>query len=474
MSEDAWSDGTQIARRIRQKELSATEAVTAAIERIERVNPRINAVIITLFEEALRTASNASWEPGLLYGVPFLLKDLGPTQAGQPFYLGNKALMLADNRAKTDSVLGERFRRLGLMTIGKTNTSEMGAQTTTQPLSFGPTRNPWDPDQSPSGSSGGTAAAIAAGLVPIAHGNDGLGSIRLPAAWCGVIGCKPTRGLVPNGPASTNRMNHEFVLTRSVRDVAAVLDGVAGPALGELYSWRPPSVPFTSCLTQPASLRVGLLTRPPDGGSIEPVMANAVEEAGALLESLGHRVEYGHPAALFEDQSPSLQPDRPSDYRRRIRTIGEVLGRPATQDDVEPYLWAMASVEREETLDSYIAAVAWEQAWSARVQSWWKQFDLLVTPTVPMTAESLDSLIPPADKPELFFDRMKRHITFTAPFNITGQPAIALPWIQLDRREMMPASIQLVASTGSDDLILSVAWQIEHARPLFTKPRICA
>jgi amidase len=134
----------------------------------------------------------------------------------------------------------------------------------------------------------------------------------------------------------------------------------------------------------------------------------------------------------------------------------------------------MASVEREETLDSYIAAVAWEQAWSARVQSWWKQFDLLVTPTVPMTAESLDSLIPPADKPELFFDRMKRHITFTAPFNITGQPAIALPWIQLDRREMMPASIQLVASTGSDDLILSVAWQIEHARPLFTKPRICA
>jgi amidase len=474
MSEDAWSDGTQIARRIRQKELSATEAVTAAIERIERVNPRINAVIITLFEEALRTASNASWEPGLLYGVPFLLKDLGPTQAGQPFYLGNKALMLADNRAKTDSVLGERFRRLGLMTIGKTNTSEMGAQTTTQPLSFGPTRNPWDPDLSPSGSSGGTAAAIAAGLVPIAHGNDGLGSIRLPAAWCGVIGCKPTRGLVPNGPASTNRMNHEFVLTRSVRDVAAVLDGVAGPALGELYSWRPPSVPFTSCLTQPASLRVGLLTRPPDGGSIEPVMANAVEEAGALLESLGHRVEYGHPAALFEDQSPSLQPDRPSDYRRRIRTIGEVLGRPATQDDVEPYLWAMASVEREETLDSYIAAVAWEQAWSARVQSWWKQFDLLVTPTVPMTAESLDSLIPPADKPELFFDRMKRHITFTAPFNITGQPAIALPWIQLDRREMMPASIQLVASTGSDDLILSVAWQIEHARPLFTKPRICA
>jgi amidase len=474
MSEDAWSDGTQIARRIRQKELSATEAVTAAIERIERVNPRINAVIITLFEEALRTASNASWEPGLLYGVPFLLKDLGPTQAGQPFYLGNKALMLADNRAKTDSVLGERFRRLGLMTIGKTNTSEMGAQTTTQPLSFGPTRNPWDPDQSPSGSSGGTAAAIAAGLVPIAHGNDGLGSIRLPAAWCGVIGCKPTRGLVPNGAASTNRMNHEFVLTRSVRDVAAVLDGVAGPALGELYSWRPPSVPFTSCLTQPASLRVGLLTRPPDGGSIEPVMANAVEEAGALLESLGHRVEYGHPAALFEDQSPSLQPDRPSDYRRRIRTIGEVLGRPATQDDVEPYLWAMASVEREETLDSYIAAVAWEQAWAARVQSWWKQFDLLVTPTVPMTAESLDSLIPPADKPELFFDRMKRHITFTAPFNITGQPAIALPWIQLDRREMMPASIQLVASTGSDDLILSVAWQIEHARPLFTKPRICA
>ena len=278
MSEDAWTDGTEIARRIRQKELSASEAVTAAIERIERVNPRINAVIMTLFDEALREASNRSQERGPLSGVPFLLKDLGPTQAGQPFYLGNKALKQADNRAKTDSVLGQRFRRLGLITVGKTNTPEMGAQTTTQPLTFGPTRNPWNPDLSSSGSSGGSAAAVAAGLVPIAHGNDGLGSIRLPAAWCGVIGFKPTRGLIPIGATSTNRMNHEFVLTRSVRDAAAVLDGIAGPALGELYSWCPPSVPFTSRLAHSASLRVGLLTRPPDGGPIEPVVRNAVEK----------------------------------------------------------------------------------------------------------------------------------------------------------------------------------------------------
>src|SRR5437773_4021282 len=339
----------------------------------------------------------------------------------------------------------------------------MGAQTTTQPLTFGPTRNPWNPDLSPSGSSGGSAAAVAAGLVPIAHGNDGLGSIRLPAAWCGVIGFKPTPGLVPIGATSTNRMNHEFVLTRSVRDTAAVLDGVAGPAPGELYSWCPPSVPFTSRSALSASLRVGLLTRPPDGGFIEPVMRNAVDEAGSLLESLGHRVEYSYPAALFEDRSPSLQPDRPSDYRRRIRNIGEVLGRPVTQDDVEPYLWAMANVEREETLDSYITAVAWEQAWSVRVQGWWQQFDLLVTPTAPMAAESLDSLIPPSDNQELFFDRKKRHITFTAPFNVTGQPAIALPWIWLDRRDIMPASIQLIASMGRDDLIFSIAAQIEQA-----------
>ena len=145
-----------------------------------------------------------------------------------------------------------------------------------------------------------------------------------------------------------------------------------------------------------------------------------------------------------------------------------------TQDDVEPYLWAMANVQREETLDSYIAAVAWEQAWSVRVHGWWQQFDLLVTPTVPMTAESLDSLIPPPDHPELFFDRKKRHITFTAPFNVTGQPAIALPWIRLDRRDIMPASIQLVAGMGRDDLIFSVAAQIEQSRPLFARPHICA
>lgn len=472
MSAGAWADGTEIARAIRRKELSAVEAVTAAIERIERVNPRINAVIMLLFDEAMQAASKGPRQQGPLSGVPFLLKDLGPTQAGQPFYLGNKALKEAGNRARADSVLGERFRRLGLITVGKTNTPEMGAQTTTQPLAFGPTRNPWNPDLSPSGSSGGSAAAVAAGLVPIAHGNDGLGSIRLPAAWCGVIGFKPTRGLVPIGATSTNRMNHEFVLTRSVRDAAAVLDGVAGPAPGELYSWCPPPVPFTTRPAEPAGLRVGLLTRSPDGVPVEPVMREAVEEAGSLLESLGHRVEYSHPPALFEDRSPSLQPDRPSDYRRRIRNIGEMLGRPATQDDVEPYLWAMASAERRESLDAYIAAVAWEQAWSVRVQSWWQQFDLLITPTIPVSAEPLVSLMPPPSAPEAFFDRMRRHITFTAPFNVTGQPAIALPWICLERREIMPASVQLVAGMGRDNLIMSVAAQIEQSRALFTRPPI--
>lgn len=469
---DSWADGIETARRIRQRELSADEAVQEAIDRIERLNRCLNAVTIPLFDGARRAASEALPQESPLAGVPFLLKDLGPAQAGQPFYLGNRALMQAGHRAKADSVLGARFRRLGLVTVGKTNTSEMGAQTTTQPLAFGPTRNPWDLDLSPSGSSGGSAAAVAAGIVPIAHGNDGLGSIRLPAAWCGVIGLKPTRGLVPIGTSSTNRMNHEFVLTRSVRDAAAVLDGIAGTAPGELYTWCRPSVPFAAQLEPPARLRIGLLTRAPDGGPVEPLMTEAVEGAGNLLESIGHHVEYSHPAPLFADQSQSLQPDRPSDFRRRIRVIAELLGRPVTADDVEPYLWAMAGARSDETLDSYIEATGWQQSWSERVQRWWQEFDLLISPTVPMPAEPLASLEPPRDAPHLFFERMRRHITFTAPFNVTGQPALALPWVRPGGSQACPASIQLVAAMGRDALILAVARLIERTQPVFARPRV--
>jgi amidase len=346
----------------------------------------------------------------------------------------------------------------------------MGAQTTTQPLAFGPTRNPWNLAASPSGSSGGLAAAVAAGLVPLAHGNDGLGSIRLPAAWCGVVGFKPSRGLVPVGARSTSRMNHEFVVTRSVRDAAAVLDGVCGTA-GELYMLCVPAVPFITAIHGPLTpLRVGLLWQAPDGGPVAPAVAGAVRRVGRLLEEMGHRVDIAHPGALFEDQPAALAPDRPSDYRRRLRGIARLLGRPVTEEDVEPYLWAMAHRHDEETVDDHVAGTDRLQEWAVRLLGWWADHDLLVTPTVPFGPEPLAELQPPPDEPTRLFAKISRHITFTAPFNVTGQPALALPVPDDAPPGTVPPSVQLIAAPSRDDLLLAVAARCEAAGPALPWP----
>lgn len=185
---------------------------------------------------------------------------------------------------------------------------------------------------------------------------------------------------------------------------------------------------------------------------------------------MGHRVDVAHPAALFDDQSESLAPDRPSEHRRRLRAIGQLLGRPVREDDVEPYLWAMAHRHFDETVDGHLAASEWEQAWAGRVLAWWHRYDLLVTPTVPHGPQPLDDLRPPTDDPTRFFDQMRRHVTFTAPFNVTGQPALALPWPGGRRTGGVPPSVQLVGGPGRDAVVLSVAARLERLGPSLPWP----
>lgn len=458
---DAWEQ----AECVRRGELSPAELVEAAILRIERVDPHIHALVTCFFEAAREAARSSEPRGGPFGGVPFLMKDLGAMQAGQPYFAGNRALRDRGYRAPHDTYLGARFRRAGLITLGKTNTPEFGLQSTTQPLAFAATRNPWDPQRSSGGSSGGSAAAVAAGLVPIAHANDGAGSIRIPAAWCGVVGLKPSRGRVPVDPTWIGRGFVGFAITRSVRDAAALLDAVHGNEPGDLYRVPPPLRPYTEELgADPGSLRVGLLTRA-HGAAVHPECRAAAEGAARLLEALGHRIEPQGPPALFEEERAlrtwvlgTLE------YRMCVRGLAQLLGRAVGPDDVEPFLWTLAEPEGPVIrAEDFLEAAEWQQGWATRVASWWAGgFDLLVTPTVCEPPPRLDELAL-SDRPFELLDRLGPHMAFTEPFNVTGQPALSLPlhWTA----DGLPVGVQLVARVGREDLLFRVASQLEAACP---------
>jgi amidase len=463
VDELARMDAAAQLEAVARGELSQRDLVEAAIERIERIGPHLNCVVVKLYAEARSRAGTAS---GPLAGVPFLLKDLGARQAGQPYYAGNRALRDADHRAREDTPVGARFREIGLITVGKSSTPEFGLQSTTQPLAFGPTRNPWDPTRSAGGSSGGACAAVAAGLVPVAHASDGGGSIRIPAAWCGIVGLKPSRGRIALEPTTIGRTLTGFTVTRSVRDTARLLDAAAGNEPGDLYRLPPPLRPFADEVgADPGSLRVGLLCQMP-GGTAHPEAVAAAERAGRLLEALGHAVEAGGPPALFEEERAwQGLVFGPVEYRLCLRELSRMLGRPVVEEDVEPYLWTVAdpsgpSVRSED----YLEAAAAQQAWAVRVSSWFASgFDLLVTPTVPDPPPPLSDLDGATVAPYTLLDRMARHLAFTEPFNVTGHPAISLPlhWTA----DGLPLGVQLVTRLGREDLLLRVAAQLEQAAP---------
>lgn len=466
MSSDlALADAWEQAERVRRGEITPTELVEAAIARIERLEPRLHALVTRLYDEARAAARSPALPDGPFRGVPFLMKDLGATQAGHPYFAGNRALRDAGHRAAADTYLGARFRRAGLIALGKTNTPEFGLQSTTQPLAFGPTHNPWDPERSPGGSSGGSAAAVAAGLVPIAHANDGAGSIRIPAAWCGVVGLKPSRGRVPVDPTWIGRGFVGFALTRSVRDAAALLDAVHGQEPGDLYRVPPPARPYVEELgAGTGSLRVGLLTRMP-GADVHPECRAAAEDVARLLESLGHRVEPEGPPALFEEErGQRTWVFGMVEYRLCLRGLAQLLGRPVGPGDVEPFLWAIADPQGPVlSAEDFLEASEWQQGWASRVASWWAGgFDLLLTPTVcepPPRLAELDL----GERPFELLDRLAPHMAFTEPFNVTGQPALSLPLAT--SASGLPLGVQLVARVGREDLLFRVASQLEAARP---------
>ena len=331
---------------MRTGEASPAELVDAAIARIEATNPELNAVIHTSFDDARERAAG-ELPDGPFRGVPFLLKDLGMAYAGDPLHMGMRALKEAGFRAPADSTLALRFREAGLVTVGRTNTPELGIVPTTEPVAYGPTRNPWDPSRTAGGSSGGSGAAVAAGLVPFAHASDGGGSIRIPASNNGLLGLKTTRARTTAGPLSgdfASGLSEHFAVTRSVRDAAALLDAIHGPSPGDPYAAPPVARPYVEELqADPGKLRIALLTSSatdadPDSDAIDAVTASA-----ELLTELGHEVEDLDPGAMV------ISDDLPGSFIKRwaagmsqtVRVVGRVVGRPLTAEDVEPLTWAL-------------------------------------------------------------------------------------------------------------------------------------
>jgi amidase len=466
-TDPAVLDATAQAELVRRGDATPRELVDAAIARIERVNPTLNAVITTRFDQARLEAAAAPNGP--FRGVPFLLKDLICHSAGDPYHAGMRLLKSLRWIERDDTALAARFRAAGFVCLGKTNVPELGPLPTTEPLAYGPTRNPWNTGHTPGGSSGGSAAAVASGMVPVAHANDGGGSIRIPASMCGLVGLKPSRGRTSLGPdlgESWAGMAIEHVVARSVRDTAAILDVVSGYEPGDPYVAPPPARPYAAEVgAAPGKLRIGLRTQAPGGHTLHPDCLAAVTETARLLASLGHTVDDASPAALDDpDAGAAALTVITTGTARDLAYWEQRTGRTIRPEDVEPMIWTVAEIGRRHSGVAYLRAVEYLHAHTRRVARWWADgFDLLLTPTLPEPPPPLGQFAATPDDPLQGFTRAGVFVSFTLPFNVTGQPAVSVPmhWTA----DGLPVGVQLVGAYGREDVLVRVAAQLEEERP---------
>ena len=457
-------DTMGLAALIANGDVTSLEVVDASIARLESRNPVLNAVVATRIEQARQEAAAESGS-GPLAGVPFLVKDLNCDVAGLPSTKGSR--LFADHVATEDCELTRRFKAAGLVILGNTNTPEFGKNASTEPLLFGPTHNPWNTRFSPCGSSGGSAAAVAAGIVPSAHANDGGGSIRIPASACGLFGLKPTRGRTPTWPTPASfayPVGIGLAVTRTVRDTAALLDAVAGPMPGDPYPAPPAPIDgsFLAALNRsPGQLRIGFTTKSVSGNTAHPAAVAAVERTARLLAELGH---------IVEEASPVYEPDVPTKVLTTIMGVATAelvesrlaqLGRPLADDDLEP----VDRILHEHSLavtafDLFHAQQSIERV-SRDVARFHMTFDLWLTPTLNVPVPELGYL--DTTSVEAIFTRAGRFSEMTAVFNVTGQPAISVP-AGLDERGL-PVGVQLVGRHCSEETLLQMAMQLEQAAP---------
>jgi amidase len=473
--ETRWMDATDQAKLVAKGEVTPSELLEAAIERIERSNPTLNAVVIEWFDHARSVAADKNLPAGPFRGVPFLLKDLYTSFAGQTLSNGNMALKEAAKIDTVDTTLVARFKAAGLVIAGRTNTSELGSLPTTQPVAWGATHNPWALDRTPGGSSGGAAAAVAAGMVPFANASDGGGSIRIPASCCGVVGLKPSQGRTTVGPLRSEAgLGVELCVSRTVRDTAGLLDAVRGPGIGDTVIAPPPQRPYLDEVgAGPSRLRIGLLDVHPRGDFLHDDCVSAARAAASMLEGLGHIVEPAWPKCLADTTLPrKFMALWATQMAMAARAIGEKIGREVTANDMEPVNWVLVEQARRLTAADYATAQEACGAFRRALQQWWADgWDLLLTPTLAEPPLPLTEFENDPEHPTAPQRRAGRFAAFTPAFNLSGQPAISLP-LHRDA-EGLPIGIQLAAAYGREDVLIQVASQLESAHPWSShRPRV--
>jgi amidase len=460
----AYLDATAQAELVRKKKVKPLELVEGAIERIESLNPSLNAVVTPMFEYAREKASDTISE-GPFAGVPFLLKDFLAEFAGVRFTEGTA--FLSDYIPKEDSELVRRYKNAGLIIVGKTNTPELALGVTTEPRLFGPTHNPWDTTRTPGGSSGGSAAAVAARIVPMAHGNDAGGSIRTPASCCGVFGLKPTRARNPLGPHYGDIFTGlavEHALTLSVRDSAALLDATSGPELGDPY-WAPtPIRPFLQEVgSKTGRLRIAFTTRTPLGDEVHPDCRAAVRDAAALCSELGHELTEASPPFHGELLFQSFTTILASGFAWAIDDWGRRTGRTPTPEFFEAFVWAFNQRGRQVSAPEYLLALQDLQRLTRDMARFFVGYDIWLTPTLGEPPVPLGTFKFSKEDPFTLRRRMAAFAPFTYMSNVTGQPAMSVPlyW----NGEGLPVGTHFVARFGDEATLFRLASQLEEARP---------
>ena len=375
--------------------------------------------------------------------------------------------LLHDFVVDHDSELVTRYKRAGLVVVGKTNTPEFGILPTTEPHFFGPTRNPWNTAHSSGGSSGGSAAAVASGMVPMAHGNDGGGSIRIPSSCCGLFGLKPTRARNPLGPDAGEAMGGlvmEHAITRSVRDSAALLDATSGPDVGDPYWAPPPARPFLQEVgADPGKLRIAFTTEPPGGTPIHPDCVAAVRDVAKLCADLGHHVEEGAPTINSELVTQAFIAVFMAGVALTVDAVASLSGRTPTPDQVEPLTWAVCEIARQQSAPSYLMAHTMLHRIGRDVARFMVDYDVLLTPTLAEPPLPLGTLESTPDNPLYGLIRAASYVPFPAICNITGQPAMSVPlyW----NSEGLPIGTHFVGRFGDEATLFRLAAQLEQARP---------
>ena len=458
---------TEQAAAIRAGEVSSRELVEESLRAIVALNDELNAFVTTAAERALEEADAiAPGDDRPLAGVPIAIKDLIAQTEGIRTTQGMEAM--GDWVPDRDSATVRKLRAAGAIVVGKTNTPELGILPVTEPDRFGPTRNPWDTTRTPGGSSGGSGAAVAAGMVSLAHGNDGGGSIRIPASCCGLVGLKPSRGRVSWAPDWTEGaigLPTDGCLSRTVLDTATTLDLIAGYEPGDSFLVPDPSRPFaeSALAAEPGKLRMGFTLDAPNGAPVDPDCQQAVKDAVELLQGLGHQVDEADLPA-DEGYVENFVKVWVGGTGDELHTFERWLGAPLDRSKIEPLTAQMEEIANGLTATDLLVSMDYLRRLSRVVLAFWSDHDVLITPTLAKPPIEIGALKPAEGEPPIqTLINSASWVPFTPVFNVTGQPAISLPLHQ--SKQNLPVGVQFVGPPAGEEMLIALAAQLEQARP---------